>query len=81
MTDTTQTPPQPPAPSADNPRRRFFRRAAITTLLATLAMAREGERSRQSADAASGDEHRSAMVLACARQRRFGVLVGLRIEL
>ena len=44
-------------------------------------MAREGERGRQAADAAAGDEHRSAMALACTRQRRFGVLVGLRIEL
>lgn len=36
MTDTTQTP-QPPVPPADNPRRRFLRRAAIATLIATLA--------------------------------------------
>ena len=36
MTDTTHTP-QPPTPSADNPRRRFFRRAAITAVLATVA--------------------------------------------
>jgi Spy/CpxP family protein refolding chaperone len=36
MTDTTQTP-QPPVPPADNPRRRFFRRAAIVTVIATLA--------------------------------------------
>ncbi|HEY7435301.1 MAG TPA: Spy/CpxP family protein refolding chaperone [Methylomirabilota bacterium] len=33
MTETTQT----PHPFADNPRRRFFRRAAITTVLATVA--------------------------------------------
>jgi Spy/CpxP family protein refolding chaperone len=37
MTDTIQTPPQPPAPSADTPRRRFFRRAALATVLATVA--------------------------------------------
>jgi Spy/CpxP family protein refolding chaperone len=36
MSDTTETP-QPPAPSADNPRRRFFRRAAIATVIASLA--------------------------------------------
>jgi periplasmic protein CpxP/Spy len=36
MSDTTETP-QPPAPSADNPRRRFFRRAAIATAIAALA--------------------------------------------
>jgi len=36
MTDTTETP-QPSAPAADNPRRRFFRRAAIATVIATLA--------------------------------------------
>jgi protein CpxP len=34
MTDTTETP-QPPAPGS--PRRRFFRRAAIVTVLAVLA--------------------------------------------
>jgi protein CpxP len=38
MSDTTETPqPQPPAPTADNPRRRFFRRAAIATVIAALA--------------------------------------------
>jgi len=38
MSDTTETPqPQPPASPADNPRRRFFRRAAIATVIATLA--------------------------------------------
>ncbi len=36
MTDTTETP-QPPVPPADNPRRRFFRRAAIATVIVTLA--------------------------------------------
>lgn len=36
MTDTTETP-QSPAPSADNPRRRSFRRAAIATVIAALA--------------------------------------------
>ena len=36
MTDTTETQP-PSAPAADNPRRRFFRRAAIATVIATLA--------------------------------------------
>ncbi|HEY7655171.1 MAG TPA: Spy/CpxP family protein refolding chaperone [Methylomirabilota bacterium] len=36
MSDTTGTS-QPPAPSADNPRRRFFRRAAIATVIAALA--------------------------------------------
>jgi Spy/CpxP family protein refolding chaperone len=36
MSDTTETP-QSPAPSADNPRRRFFRRAAIATVIAALA--------------------------------------------
>ncbi len=45
------------------------------------AVARQGDRGRQSADAAAGDEHRSGMALASTRQRRFGVLVGLRIEL
>ncbi|HET9854697.1 MAG TPA: periplasmic heavy metal sensor [Methylomirabilota bacterium] len=38
MTDTTHTP-QPPTPSADTPRRRFFRRAAITAVLAIVATA------------------------------------------
>ena len=38
MSDTTETPQQqPPAPSADKPRRRFFRRAAIATVIAALA--------------------------------------------
>jgi len=36
MSDTTQTL-QPPASPADNPRRRFFRRAAIATVIATVA--------------------------------------------
>ena len=45
------------------------------------AMTRQSERGRQPADAAAGDEHRSGMALAGTRQRRFGVLVGLRIEL
>ena len=36
MSDTVETP-QPPTPPADNPRRRFFRRAAIATLVAGLA--------------------------------------------
>jgi len=36
MSDTTETP-QPPTPSADNPRRRFFRRAAIAAVIAALA--------------------------------------------
>ena len=36
MSDTTETP-QPPVPPADNPRRRFFRRAAIATVVAALA--------------------------------------------
>jgi protein CpxP len=36
MNDTLETP-QPPAPPADNPRRRFFRRAAIATVIAGLA--------------------------------------------
>ena len=35
MTDTTQTP-QPTAPTTDTGRRRFFRRAAIVTVAATL---------------------------------------------
>jgi protein CpxP len=34
MTDTTETP-QSPATPADSPRRRFFQRAAITTVIAT----------------------------------------------
>ena len=38
MSDTTETPQsQPPAPPADNARRRFFRRAAIATVIAALA--------------------------------------------
>jgi Spy/CpxP family protein refolding chaperone len=38
MSDTPETPqPQSPAPSADNPRRRFLRRAAIATVIAALA--------------------------------------------
>ena len=41
------------------------------------AVARERQRGREAADAAAGDEHRSGMALACPRQRRFGVLVGL----
>lgn len=36
MNDTTETP-QPPAPSAGTPRRRFFRRAALITAVAVLA--------------------------------------------
>ena len=36
MTDTSETP-QPPAAPADNPRRRFFRRATIVTLVAAVA--------------------------------------------
>ena len=36
MSDTTETP-QPPAPSAGTPRRRFFRRAALITAVAVLA--------------------------------------------
>jgi Spy/CpxP family protein refolding chaperone len=36
MTDTPETP-QPPAAPADNPRRRFFRRAAIATVIAAVA--------------------------------------------
>ena len=45
------------------------------------AVARERQRGGEAADAAAGDEHRSGLALACTRQRRFGVLVGLRIEL
>ena len=37
MSDTTETPQPQPAPPADNPRRRFFRRAAIATVIVTLA--------------------------------------------
>ncbi len=38
MSDTKETPqPQPPTPAADNPRRRFLRRAAIATVIAALA--------------------------------------------
>jgi len=36
MSDTTETS-QPSTPSADNPRRHFFRRAAIATVIAALA--------------------------------------------
>jgi periplasmic protein CpxP/Spy len=38
MSDTVETP-QPPTPPADTSRRRFFRRAAIATVLAGLATA------------------------------------------
>src|SRR5262249_20142665 len=38
MSDTVETP-QPPTPPADSPRRRFFRRAAIATVVAGLATA------------------------------------------
>ncbi len=44
-------------------------------------MTRERQRGGEPADAAAGDEHRTGLALACTRQRRFGVLVGLRIEL
>ena len=45
------------------------------------AVARQRQRRGETADAAAGDEHRSGRALACTRQRRFGILVGLRIEL
>ena len=37
MSDTTEPPQPQPASPADNPRRRFFRRAAIVTVIVTLA--------------------------------------------
>ena len=37
MSDTPGTPQPQPAAPADNPRRRFFRRAAIATVIVTLA--------------------------------------------
>ena len=45
------------------------------------AVARQRQRGGEAADAAAGDEHRSGRALARPRQGRFGVLVGLRVEL